>query len=162
MVLSTLMILGMIVSIRNKMQWCIYTLYGNWSNTHFHLLLYSRFAWEPLELREQLIPHFLALDVGLKKSQAQLCSPIMGCHATFLVKNTLFKGEVAWQPLKELQSCSSSILIPPTRAFKGGIVCLSTIVTFEDTSSYVKKCPFLLYEMNIFWHSCLYFQMSWL
>ena len=135
-----------------------YTLYRNWSNTHFHFLLYSRFEWEPLKLRKQIIPHFLALDVGLKISQAQHCSSIRDCHSTSLVKNTLFKGEVAWQPLRELKSCSSSILVPPTRAFKWGIVCPSTIITFEDTSSYVKKCAFLLYEINIFWHSYLYFQ----
>ena len=138
-----------------------YTLYHNWSNTHFHFLLYSRFEWEPLELRKQMIPHFLALDVGLKISQAQLCSSIRGCHATFLVKNTLFKGEVAWQPLKELQSCSSSILVPPTRAFKWGIVCLSTIITFEYTSSYVKNCWFYIVKMDIFWHNYLYLQKLW-
>ena len=102
-----------------------------------------------------MIPHFLALDVGVKISQAQLCTYIRDCHATFLVKNTLFKGEVAWQPLKELQICSSSILDPPTTAFKWDIVCLSTIITFEDTSTYVKKCPFLLYKINIFWHNHL-------
>ena len=74
-------------------------------------------------------------------------------HATFLVKNTLFNGEIVWQPLKELQSCSSSILVPPTRAFKWSIVCLSAIITFEDTSSFVKKCPFLLYKINVSWHN---------
>ena len=138
-----------------------YTLYRNWSNTHFHFLLYSRFEWEPLELRKQMIPHFLALDVGLKISQAQLCSSIRDCHATFLVKNTLFKEEVAWQPLKELQSCSSSILEAPTRAFKWSIVCLFTITTFEEISDYVKKCLFLLYKINIFWHNHLFLQKLW-
>ena len=67
---------------------------------------------------KQIIPHILALDGGLKISQAQLCTFIRGCHATFLVKNTLFKGEVAWQPLKELQICSSSILDPPTKGIQ--------------------------------------------
>ena len=60
----------------------------------------------------QMIPNFLALDIGLKLSQTQIYSSIRGCHATFLVKKTLFKGEVAWQPLKELQICSSRILDP--------------------------------------------------
>ena len=49
-----------------------------------------------------MIPLFLALDVGVKISQAQLCTSIRDCHTIFLVKNTLFKGEVASQPLKEL------------------------------------------------------------
>ena len=115
-----------------------YTLSHNSSYTPSAILLWRGFDREPLKLHKQMIPHFLALDVGVKICQAQLCSSIRGCHATFLVKNTLFKGEVAWQPLKELQSCSSSILVPPTRAFKWGIVCLSTIITFEDTSSFVK------------------------
>ena len=75
-----------------------------------------------------MIPHLLALDVGVKICQAQLCTSIRGCHATFLVKNTLFKEEVAWQSLKELQICSSSILEPLTRTFKWGIVCLCTSV----------------------------------
>ena len=101
-----------------------YTLYSNWSNTHFHFLLYSRFEWEPLELQKQMIPHFLALDVWLKISQAQLCSSIRGCHANFLVKNTLFKGEVAWQSLKELQSWAWDILSLTSRAKKWGIICL--------------------------------------
>ena len=81
-----------------------------------------------------MITHFSALDVWLKISQAQLCSFIRDCHATFLVKTTFFKEEVGWQPLKELQICSSSILDPPTRAFKWVTVCLSTIVNFEEIS----------------------------
>ena len=102
-----------------------------------------------------MIPHFLAFDVGVKICQAQLFSFIRSCHTTFLVKNTLFKGEVAWQPLKELQICPSSILDPPARAFKWGIVCLSSIITLEEISNYVKKCLLLLYEINIFWHNHL-------
>ena len=50
---------------------------------------------EPLKLHKQMIPHLLAIDVGVKISQAQLCTFIRGFHATFLVKTTLFKGEVA-------------------------------------------------------------------
>ena len=96
-----------------------------------------------------MIPHFLALDVGVKISQAQLCTSIRGCHATFLVKNTLFKGEVAWLPLREMQSCSSSILEPPTWAFKWGMVCLSTIITFEEKRSYVKKCWFYIVKIDM-------------
>ena len=140
----------------------IYTLLHIWWYDHFHFLLWRQFEWEPLELHKQMIPHFLVLDVGIIISQAQLCTSIRDCHATFLLKNTLFKREVAWQPLKELHSCSSSILIPVTRAFKWGIVCISTIITFEDTSSYVNKCPFLLYKINIFWLSYLILQKLWL
>ena len=130
------------------------------SNAHatLQILLWSRFVWEPLKLHKQMMPHFLALDVGVKICQAQLCSSIRGCHATFLVKNTLFKEEVAWQPLKELQICSSSILDPPTRAFKWGIVCLSTIITFEEIRGCIKKCLFSLYKINIFWHNHLSLQ----
>ena len=128
-----------------------YTLYRNWSNAHFHFLPYSRFEWEPLKLRKQMVPHFLAFDVSFKICKAQLCSSIRGCHATFLVKNTLFKGEVAWK------SCKSVLLVfwnPPTRACKWDIVCPSTIITFEEIRGYVKKCLFLLYKINIFWHNC--------
>ena len=46
-------------------------------------------------LDKQMIPHFKGLDVGSKISQEQLCSFIRDDHATFLVKNTLFKEEVA-------------------------------------------------------------------
>ena len=116
------------------------------------------FDREPLKLDKQMIPHFLALDVGFKISQAQLCSSIRECHTTFLVKNTLFKEEVAWQPLIEQESCPSSILDPPTRAFKWDIVCLSTIISFEEIRGYVKKCLFLLYKINIFWNNHLRFK----
>ena len=46
-------------------------------------------------LDKQMIPHLNALDVGNKICQEQLCSSIRDDHATFLVKNTLFKEEVA-------------------------------------------------------------------
>ena len=98
---------------------------------------------------------------GPKILEEHICSSFWNCHATFLVKKTLFKGEVAWQPLKVLQICSSSILDPPTRAFKWGIVCLSTIITFKNLSSNVKKCPFLLYKIYIFWYNYSYFQKLW-
>ena len=128
------------------------TLYPNWSNTHFHFFLYSRFEWESLELHKKMIPHFFALDVGLKIAQAQLCSSIRGCHPTFLVKNTLFKGEVGWQPLKELESCSPSILVEPSRAFIWGIVCLSTIIGCGEIKGNVKKWQFSLHKIDMFWH----------
>ena len=123
-------------------------MYRNWSNNHFNFLLWSRFEWDPLELCKQMIPPFLTLDVGLKISQAHFCYSIRDCQATFLVKNTLFKGEVEWQPLKELQICSSSILDPPTRAFKWSIVCLSTIITFEEIRGCVKKCWFYIVKID--------------
>ena len=109
-----------------------------------------------------MIPQFLVLDVDIKICQAQVCSSIRGCHATFLVKNTLFKGEVAWQPLKELQICSSSILDPPTRAFKWDIVCLSTIITFEEIRGYVKKCLFLLNKIKIVPNTHLKERVLWI
>ena len=139
----------------------IYTLSRNSAYTPSAILLQRGFDREPLKLHKQMIPHLLALDVGVKICQAQLCSSIRGCHATFLVKNTLFKGEVAWQPLKELQICSSSILDPPTRAFKWGIVCLSTIITFEVISDYVKKCWFYIVKVDISWHNCLFLPKLW-
>ena len=46
-------------------------------------------------LDKQMIPHLNALDVGAKICQEELCSSIRDDHATFLVKNTLFKEEVA-------------------------------------------------------------------
>ena len=48
-----------------------------------------------------------------------------------------------------------------TRAFKWGIVCLSTTITFEEIRGYVKKCLFLLYKINIFWHNLLFLQKLW-
>ena len=43
-------------------------------------LFKSEFEREPVELHEQMISHILALDVGSKICQAQLCSSIRGCH----------------------------------------------------------------------------------
>ena len=70
------------------------------------------------KLQKQMIPHFVALDVGFKIYQVQLCRSIRRCHRTFLLKSTLFKGEVAWQPLVEQQDCSPSTLESRIRAFK--------------------------------------------
>ena len=61
----------------------------------FEYFVKSEFDREAFKLHKQMIPHFLALDVWLKIPQAMLCSSIRDNHATFLVKNTLFKEEVA-------------------------------------------------------------------
>ena len=61
----------------------------------FEYFVKSGFDREPLKLHKQMIPHFLALGVGVKIYQGQLYSSIRDDHATFLVKNTLFKEEVA-------------------------------------------------------------------
>ena len=61
----------------------------------FEHFVKSRFEREPLMLDKQMIPHFKGLDVGFKIYEEQLCSSIRDDHATFLVKNTLFKEEVA-------------------------------------------------------------------
>ena len=100
------------------------TAHIQYSSGGFEYFVKSEFEWEPLMLDKRMIPYLKGLDVSVKISQEQLCSSIRDNHATFLVKNTLFKEEVAWQPLKELQICSSSILVPLTRAFKWSIVCL--------------------------------------
>ena len=55
----------------------------------------SGFEREPLMLEKQMISYSKDLDVGFKISQEQPCSFIRDDHATFLVKNTLFKEEVA-------------------------------------------------------------------
>ena len=55
----------------------------------FEYFVKSGFDRESLKLRKQIIPHFLALGVRLKISQAQLRSSIRDDHATFLVKNIL-------------------------------------------------------------------------
>ena len=60
----------------------------------FEYFVKSRFWREPLMLDKQMIPHFNALDIGSKISQEQPCSFVREDHATFLVKNTLFKEEV--------------------------------------------------------------------
>ena len=135
---------------RVKESFWIYTVLQFNAHATLQIFLWSRFVYSKsghiltkllisskvMIVERQTIPNFLALDVGVKIYQAQLCSSIKGCHATYLIKNTLFKGEVVWQPLKELQICSSSILDQPARAFKWGIVCLSTIITFEDIRGY--------------------------
>ena len=61
----------------------------------FEYFVKSRFEREPLMLDKQMIPYLKALDVGVKMCQRQLCSFIRDDHATFLVKNTLSKEEVA-------------------------------------------------------------------
>ena len=40
----------------------------------FEYFVKSGFDREPLKLYKQMIPYFLAHDIGLKISQAQLCS----------------------------------------------------------------------------------------
>ena len=57
----------------------------------FEYSVKSGFDREPLKLHKQMISHFLALDIGVKICQDELCSSIRGYQATFLVKNTLFK-----------------------------------------------------------------------
>ena len=61
----------------------------------FEYFVKSEFEKEPLMLDKQIIPHFKLLDVGSKISQEQPCSSSRNDYATFLVKNTLFKEEVA-------------------------------------------------------------------
>ena len=104
-----------------------YTLSRNSSYTPSSISIWRGFDREPLKLQKQMIPHFLALDVGVKLCQAQLCSFFMGCHATFLLKKILFKEEVAWQPLIEVHSWHSDILKPTSRATKWSIICFCTL-----------------------------------
>ena len=93
--------------------------------------------------------------VGYKIPQAELCSSIKGCHTTFLL--ILFKEEVAWQPLIKQESCSSSILEPLNRAFKWGIVWLSTnyqilkklVVISKNVHFYYIKSTFFDISTNI-------------
>ena len=73
----------------------IHTLYIVIDDTPISTIIFEVDLSENLELHKPMIPHFLALDVGVKISQAQLCTSIRGCFATFLVKNTLFEGEVS-------------------------------------------------------------------
>ena len=127
-----------------------YTLLRICSTPSFPIFNLSRFEREPLKLHKQMTPYFLALDVGSKISQAQLCSFIRGCHTTFLLKNTLFKEEVAWQPLIKQEGCSPSMLEVCTKAFKWGIVWFSIINTPEDIGGYIKKCWFYLVKTYIF------------
>ena len=44
---------------------------------------------------KQMIPNLKALDVGAKVRHEELCSSIREEHATFLVKNSIFKEKVA-------------------------------------------------------------------
>ena len=126
-----------------------------------HFLMKPVFSLKLMLVERQTIPCLNALVNGTKILEEQLYSSFRGCHATSPLKCVFFTRKVAWQPLKELQNCSSSILVPPTRAFKWGIVCLSTIITFEYTSSYVKNCWFYIVKMDIFWHNYLYLQKLW-
>ena len=88
-----------------------------YSSGGFEYFVKSGFEREPLMLDKQMIPHLKGLDVGVKICQEQLCGSIRDDHTTFLVKITLFKVEVARQPLKVLESCSPSILEVLSRAF---------------------------------------------
>ena len=95
-----------------------YTLLRICSTPTFPIFNLSRFEKEPFKLHKQMIPKIVALDICYIICQVQLCSCIRDCHATFFLKNTLFKQEIAWQPLRERQSCSLSIMGPYIRAFK--------------------------------------------
>ena len=96
------------------------------------------------------IPHFKSLDVGFKISQEQPYSSIRNDHATFLVKNTLFKEEVAWQPLRKLQSYSSSILDPSTRAFKWGLFVFLPSLVVEKLMVMSKSDNFHYIKLTLF------------
>ena len=61
----------------------------------FEHFVKSDFEREPFMLDKRMIPHFKGLDVNSKICQGQPCSFIRDDHATFLVKNTIFKEEVA-------------------------------------------------------------------
>ena len=61
----------------------------------FEYFVKSGFEREPLMLDKQMILHFKDLYVGFTIPEEQPCSFIRDDHATFLVKNTLFKEEVA-------------------------------------------------------------------
>ena len=50
----------------------------------FEYFVKSEFEREPLMLDTQMIPHFIALDVGSKICQEQLCSSIRNHRTTFL------------------------------------------------------------------------------
>ena len=95
-----------------------YTVLRFYSTPTFPIFNLSGFEREPLKLGKQIIPHFVALDVDSKICQVQQYNSIRSCHTTFLLKSTLFKGEVAWQPLTERQGCSLCILEPHIGAFK--------------------------------------------
>ena len=49
-----------------------YTLSHKSTYTSFVFSTESEFEGEPVELHKQMIPHFLAIDVGSKTRQAQL------------------------------------------------------------------------------------------
>ena len=145
-------------NVHQKSRGRLYTVLRFCSTPTFPIFNLSGFEREPLKLGKQMIPHFVALDVGSKICQVQQYSFIRGCHTTFLLKSTLFKEEVAWQPLVEQQDCSPSTLESRIRAFKWGIVCFSTIIPCEDISDYTQKCPFLLNKINIFGYNHQYLQ----
>ena len=73
----------------------MYTTDRKYRTNGFEYFVKSEFEREPLMRDKQMIPHFKGRDVGLKISQEQPCSFIGDNHATFLVKNTIFKEEVA-------------------------------------------------------------------
>ena len=82
--------------ITNQILTSKYTLSHKTANTTFLLLIWSGFAQKTLKLHTQKIPCFEALDVGFKIFKVELFSSLRDCRATFFLKNTLFKAEVAW------------------------------------------------------------------
>ena len=132
----------------DKQSLYVYTVLRFCSTPSFPIFNLSEFEREPLKLGKQMIPHFVALVVGSKICQVQLFSSIRGCHATFLLKDPLFKGEVTWQSHIEQKSCSPNTSEPLLRAFKLGVTCFSTII-LSCVCGYIQKCPFLLNEINI-------------
>ena len=86
--METLSSSGSVKSKKGKCIQCIsksvitYTVLRKSTPTPLAILLLRGFDRGPLKLDKQIIPHFLALDVGFEISLAQLCSSIRGCHAT--------------------------------------------------------------------------------
>ena len=72
-----------------------YTVLRICSTPTFSIFSLSGFERKPFMIDKQMIPHLKPQDVGSKISQVQPCSFIRDDHATFLVKNTLSKEEVA-------------------------------------------------------------------
>ena len=72
-----------------------YTTDRKYQTSGFEYFVKSGFERELVMLDKQMIPHLKALDICINICQEQLFSSIRDDHATFLVKNTLFKEEVA-------------------------------------------------------------------
>ena len=94
---------------------------------NWHFLTLPLISPQSMIVERQTISHINALLSSSKILGEQLSSSFRGSHATSSLNSVFFTRKVVWLSLIKLQSCSLHILTLTSRAFKWGIICLSSI-----------------------------------